>query len=891
LRAQDPGPQSFPSDVVTRTLDNGLRFVARSVPGLPVTSTMIWYRAGSADEVTGKTGIAHLLEHMMFKGTGCLRQGQIDRLTQRHGGVNNAFTWIDSTAYYFNFARDRWRVALDIEADRMGGCLLNARELGLEKAVVIEERSAEMDAPEGVLLEEVNRTAFHTHPYGQPIIGWLEDLVALEPEDLWRFYETYYVPGNAHVVMVGDFDVDEAFGQVASAFGGIAGGAPVPRRRIVEPPQRAERRVLLERECEAPHLSMAYHVPEADHPDTPALTLLDILLSTGRTSRLHSRLVDREKVATSVDTALYDTAQPYLLFASAELHPGASLQAAERLLDEEIERLASRGPSKTELEKAKKLFAADWVLDHQTAEDQAVRLGEALCWGSLESLARLPQAVAQAGSHDVQRVAEHYLRRSNRTVGHLVPARRNPGFVSLYVPPAARGARQPRRERPVPRTAWRLAGLSREVPDFQVRCERFVLQNGLVVLALPEPSVPSAYLELLVPTGSRFDPDEKLGRGQLLGRMLHEGTERRSAERLALEAERIGAKLDAGGAYRSTRISVEVLREDLDRGLDLLSDVALRSCFPAEALEDRRREQLTYIARIADDPQREACRAFNELVYRAHPAGRPALGRPKSVAALVREDLLAEWRQAFVPTGSVLAVAGDFGGLEPLRGRLERYLGRWEARRAPERPEVPAPRLQRSMRRKALHRDREQVHLYVGHLGIRRTDADFEAALVLDHVLGQGAGLTDRLSQRLRDREGLAYTVWASLAHGAEIDPGTFVAYAATAPGNVPRALSGIREELERIREEPVPARELGQVKSFMLGQYPFGFQTNRDLAGYALACEQYGLGLDYHRRFLEAVARVGPEEVQRVARARLHPEALTVAAAGPVREKDLELA
>jgi zinc protease len=876
---------------VCRRLENGLLFVARRVPQLPVVSTMIWYRVGSADEEPGKTGVAHFLEHMMFKGTGNLRRGQIDRITQSHGGVNNAFTGLDATAYYFNFGSGRWPLALDIEAERMRNCLLDGREFELEKAVILEERSLEMDVPEGVLSEEIHRTAFSTHPYGHPVLGWLEDVEALEPEDLWSFYEANYAPNNAHLVLVGDFDLEEAFEQVRSRFAPIPPVPRAPRRGVREPPQRGERRVLLEREGEAPHLSMAFHVPEASHPDTPALALLDVLLSSGRTSLLHARLVDHEKIATSVDSSGSETRQPYLFFIHAELHPGASPEHAERLVTEELERLADRGPTREELRRAKKLFEADWVFDHQTAEDQAIHLGEALCWGGIEALAELPQAVARLERREVQRVVERYFQRPNRTVGHLIPARRNPAAVSLSTG-AVPEARRPRasRRRPVARSGWKRRAVARGVPRLRLEGRRFRLHNGLRVVVLEDPSSPSFMAELLVPAGSRYEPEAKAGLGALLGRMLVEGTETRSALQIALGAEESGAKIETSAGYRFARAGIEALSADLEPALGLLADVVQRPVFPADALEDRRKEQLSFLAQMQDDPRRVGQRWFSRLVYGAHPAHRTPLGTSDSVRRLSRGDLVEEYRRAFVPAAAVLTLAGDVGGPRRARELAERYFGAWPPAPAAPRPDPRPPRRQSVRRVKLVRKAKEQVHLFLGHLGIRRLDPDFEAAVVLDHVLGTGSGFTDRLSQRLRDRQGLAYTVQASLSGSAGVDPGVFLAYVGTAPENVGAALRGIREEVRRLQREPVSRRELAAVQRYILGQYPFGFQTNRDLVGYAQMCEQFGWGFDYHRRFLERIEAVGPQDVLRVARRCLDAEVFTVVAVGPLRGEQLDL-
>ncbi len=878
----------FPSDLVHRTLENGLSFIARSVPGLPITSTMIWYRVGSGDEKAGCSGISHFLEHMMFKGTPSLPRGMIDRITQRYGGVNNAFTWLDYTAYYFNFSSDRWKVALGIEGDRIRNSLLERREFELEKRVVLEERSIEMDSPEGLLMEEVNRLAFSVHPYGQPVVGWMEDLERLTPEEMWAFYRGHYVPNNALIVMVGDFDVDRAYVEVERQFGDLEPVSLVGRG-IAEPPQRAERRVVLERDCQLPRLTMAFHVPEAAHQEAPALLLLDILLTSGRTSRLHKRLVDKEKLVSWVETSYFETMDPYLFSVATELHRGSNLERVEQVILQELDRLAEKGPTLGELERCKKLFEADWILEHQTAEAQATEIGEAWSCGGISRLERLPSLIAGISPGEIQGVVRRYFRPLNRTVGHLVPVSQNPGVIfwgrgKRGLSGSSGAAVSGPVLQPVPsRRKWRPQGLSRTIQRFEVSCESFALRNGLKVLCLPRHLVPGVYAELMVPTGSRYEGEKESGLSFLLGKMLLEGTERRTAVQLASEAESMGADLISFGGYMMSRIAVETLSRDLGQGLDLMADIARNSIFPEEKLQDRLREQLSLISSIEEEPRQIGRRLFNELVFPRHPARRPLVGYRRTVSGLTRRQLMREYEASFHPGEAVLALAGDFE-ISCVRELVERVFGDWKAQESSGKRQPPrSPRLQRAVRSKFLHREKEQLHLYVGHLGIRRTNPDYPAVVVMDNILGVGAGFTDRLSQRLRDREGLAYTVHASLSRSAGIDPGVFLAYIGTSPEKGAQALKGIRQEVERIQREPVFKSEIRRVLSYLRNQSPFMFQTNRALAAYALTCQQYGWGFDEHGRFLESLAKVGTDDVQRVAQKYLHPDHFTMVGVGPV--------
>ena len=327
--------------VLAATLDNGLRVLLLEDHRSPVAAFQVWYRVGSRNEARGRTGLAHFLEHMMFKGTPTYGPRQFSRLVEQNGGRDNAFTSQDVTSYYVDIAADRLPLVIDLEADRMQHLLLDPGDVASERQVVLEERRTRTDDdPSGFLSEEVSALAFKAHPYGQPVIGWAEDVERITPEAMRAFYRTYYVPNNAIVVAAGDFRAAEVLERITRRFGSIPRGPDPPPVLAVEPPQAGERRVVVQRQAELPIVYLAYHVPSGTADDAPALEVLSTVLSGGRASRLYRGLVSEGQMALEAGgdyTAFM--LDPYLFWFWATPLPGQTPETVEAALLAQMERL------------------------------------------------------------------------------------------------------------------------------------------------------------------------------------------------------------------------------------------------------------------------------------------------------------------------------------------------------------------------------------------------------------------------------------------------------------------------------------------------------------------------------------------------------------------------
>ncbi|HLF83520.1 MAG TPA: pitrilysin family protein [Blastocatellia bacterium] len=411
-------------------LRNGLTVLTKEMHDKAVVATVIWYRVGSRNEELGQTGKSHFLEHMLFKGTDHYRKGEIDLITHLNGGANNAFTWLDFTAYYFTFASDRWEAALEIEASRMRNTTFVEEEFASEKQVVEEELRIGLDGPWEALENEVWATAFRQHPYHWPTVGWLEDLEAASGADMKAYYDKWYHPRHATLVVAGDFDTVEVLQKIEELFGPIPPGPVIAPLSILEPPQRGEKRLVVKKQTPVERLLIGYHAPEVAHPDSYALKVAEAILSTGKSSRLYQRLVERDRSVTKADASYHDHIDPSLFYFQAELKPGFKLADVERATFEEIDRLKRGDISPAEIDKAKRQIEASLVLSSEEPLQQATLLGqyETIAFGEhvpedsrgYHYLDTLLKRVAAVTTAEIATASQKYFTEDNRTVGYLI---------------------------------------------------------------------------------------------------------------------------------------------------------------------------------------------------------------------------------------------------------------------------------------------------------------------------------------------------------------------------------------------------------------------------------------------------------------------------------------
>ena len=421
--------------VTEHRLANGMLVLTREVHAAPVATCCVWYRVGSRNEIPGATGISHWVEHMLFKGTPQIPKGEMDRLVARNGGTFNGFTSQDYTAYFETLPADRIELGLQIESDRMVNSLFDEQEVESERTVIISEREGHENDPEWWLSEAMNAAAFQLHPYRHEVIGWKSDLRAITREDLYNHYQTYYMPNNAILVLVGDFDTGAIMKKVEHYFGGLPVGPQIPAFRAEEPEQQGERRLVVRRPGPAEYVQIGYHTPDCRHRDFAALVLLDAVLSgakgmgfgggaqTHRSARIYRGLVETQlaSYAGSSFRAMHD---PYLFELDANVQHGHTAAEIEAALIGEVEQIQQHGVDEAEMTKVIKQARAQMAYSSEGVTQQALRLG---MWEVLDRYSRLDTLLGELAAvtaTDVQRVAREYLVEAHRTVGHFIPVER-----------------------------------------------------------------------------------------------------------------------------------------------------------------------------------------------------------------------------------------------------------------------------------------------------------------------------------------------------------------------------------------------------------------------------------------------------------------------------------
>jgi zinc protease len=422
--------------VVEHRLKNGMLVLILKEPRAPLVSHQVWYRVGSKNEKLGKTGLSHLTEHLMFKGTEKLKPKEFSRLVRKAGGRDNAFTSRDYTAYFQNGPKTELKRWMEMEADRMRGLKVDDKAFETEKKVVLEERRLRTeDDPVSFLVEDTMASAYKAHPYQWPIIGWYHDVETLTRKDFLKYYKTFYQPNNATLIVVGDVDPQQVLAWAEEIYGDIPLGPKPPAVRAKEPRQYGERRVVVQREAQLPYLLMAYHVPNWENPDSYALELLACLLSLGRSSRLYHKLVYKRRLALDVGVDYnLDTASPSIFLFYGQPLPRKTVAQLEHALDVEIKKLQTDLVEPKELEKAKNQVTASFYMSMDSLFYRGMVLGKLATVANWTLIKEFIPKIQAVTAEDIRRVARQYLVPDNRTIGVLLPVRADRPKVTRYRP-------------------------------------------------------------------------------------------------------------------------------------------------------------------------------------------------------------------------------------------------------------------------------------------------------------------------------------------------------------------------------------------------------------------------------------------------------------------------
>ena len=827
------------------TLDNGLTVILDPRPGAPVVALQAWVKVGSADETEAEAGLAHVHEHMLFKGTAKRGVGQIAREVEGAGGEINAWTSFDQTVYHVVMSSRELDRGLDVMADALQRSAFEPHELERELEVILEEIKRSNDAPSRVASRLLFETAYVTHPYRKPVIGTVDSVRSFTREDVLRFYEKWYTADNMVLVIGGDFEADAVLPKVEAAFAGLRRGAGL-RVRSPEPDPVAMRCAVSRGQFNETQMLLAFPGPAVDDPDVPLLDLLTLVLGQGESSRLVLQVKRELGLVNEVSAYSFKMRDPGMIVVSAQL----AARDVEAAYEECLRRLLSlriHPVTEDELDKAKTLIESNTVYEKETVQGLAGKLGwYEVVAGGIAWEDRYYEGVRRATADDLIRVARRWLHVDRLSTVVL---------LEKEAPDAAT-------EAGLREAAQRI---DREVDGLRVAeptrggIIRHKVDNGPLLVIDRDASVPLVAVRAVFGGGLRFETTEDNGVGMLLSQCMTRGTSKRSAADIAREVDRTASGL--GGFMRMNSVGMrgEFLARGFSRGLGLFAECLLDASYPEEEVARERALQLEEIKAQEDHLSSAVFRAFTKALYGAHPYGLPVLGTAESVGRLDRALLLAHHHRYLHPGRMTLSVVGDVDPDVVIEEVTALFGGRHEPPVAD--PAVVAQHVGQRPVEVVQHRDRQQAHMAIGFLGTTVASAERYALDVLCTILsGQGG----RLFLELRDRRSLAYSVSAYSVEG--LDPGYFVTYIGTSPDKLAEAEASMMAELQRAVEQPPSEEELDRARSYIAGTHDISLQRRSARAGFLAFNEAYGLGYEGYGDHGARVRAVTAEDVRAVA-------------------------
>ncbi len=886
-------PQVPELKVERYTLPNGLTVLLHQDHKTPVAAVDVYYKVGSKDEKPGKTGFAHLFEHMMFRGSQH-HDAEYTLPLERLGAETNATTDEDRTEYYERVPSNALERALWLEADRMGFLLpaMTREKLDAERDVVKNERRERVDnVPYGRADEAIREALYPAdHPYHHSVIGSMADLSAAAPGDVAAFFRAYYAPDNAILCVAGDFEPDRVRGWIERYFG------PLPRGPRPEPPTPARpaltapKHIRLTDAVSLPRAQLVWRTVPAGHPDEPALDILAAILGgLDKENRLFRTLMYDRPLAASVSASHPTRRLSGEFQVEVFAHPDRKLEELVKLADAEIERLKREGPTEAEVRKAQNQRESELIMGLQSVirKAEVLNLYQAVYGDPLAYRTELDRVFAVT-PEDVRRVARQYLG-PNRVELDIVPGEPAPATAQAAAP-ANRPAQEVVAGQPgtLPPPVEIKDNFDRSImpplgptPRYQPpRFERRQLSDGLELRIVERHELPIVTVNLVIKSGETLTPKGKEGLASLAANLLEEGTASRTTMELAGDLAEIGSTLEAAGGLESTTIALTTLSRHLDRGLDLFADVVRHPSYPEKELERLKLERLARLKARADDPEETAAAVFPRLIYGPeHPYGRPDLGTPGSVKSIAREDVVGFHRRILVPGNGALVIVGDVRP-DAIAAALEARLSAWAAGPVPAAPPlepVPAPPQGRpvSLIDKA---GAPQSVLTIGRIGAPRRSPDFHALIVMNAILG--GQYASRINLNLRQEKG--YTYGAESGFAFYRGPGPFVAGGPVESGVTREALEELFKELAGIAgARPVTEDELAFAKERLILGFPGRFETTFGVAGQVAVLVTDELPDDEFERYQPRVEAVTRGDVDRVARQYITPDRMVVLIVG----------
>jgi len=879
---------------------NGLQVLLAERHHSPIVTVMVVYHVGSRNEAVGYTGSTHFLEHMMFKGTtkhDPLKGTGIDDILKPIGGINNATTFYDRTNYYETVPAQYMAVGLELEADRMRNALLRQKDRNDEMSVVRNELERNEDDPARIMDVNMFAHAFMAHPYHHPVIGWRSDVENVPTERLRQFYNDFYYPNNATLVVIGDFKTAEALKEIDRYF------APLPKapRKFppvytTEQPQIGERRFTVQKGEDLPKVVLGFHIPEATHKDTYPLEVAASLLGAEnkQSSRLYKALVDTG-LASDCYAYNYSLRDPGLFTLLATATPGTANEKLESTLLEQAQKLSTEPISDEELDKAKKSIWKRMKLDAADPMQMASQLAEAIAVADWKWWVDLEKNIKAVTKEDVARVAKQYFVRGKSTVGHYIPTKKpeakptaeiGSSVLDLIVPEPTIGQASEAPASTAPSSVTSLTKPLAARASIAAQVKKKVLPNGMTVLVLPIKGTGVVSVAAKIRSGSYFHPPDFHSVPDFVADMLDKGSSKWSKDALAQQLEVMGTDLNFNARNFWIDFNSDIVKEDLPSFLSLVSDVVRNPLFPQEELDkSRKQENASIQANMADTGQVASNALYGALykpdcVYYAPPFSEQV----KQLEKITAEQLRKYHQEHISPANTIFAVVGDVDpntAFDLVTQNFEKWTGPPADKISMEACSAditPGKKIEKNLP------DKTNVDVMMGTpapLSIR--SKDFYAASIANSALGHDT-VSSRLAE-LRTKHGLTYGVGSYFTENA-FENGAWVVQFSVNPDNLKKSVPVVDKIINDYIKSGITTKELSEEAQRLGGEYVVErMRTPRQLADAITKYEFLGLGAKFMDEYPTQLARVTKAEANAAIRKYFDPKRMVTSLAGTIKK------
>jgi zinc protease len=852
--------------VQKKILSNGMTVLVRPMHNIPKVSLQIWYNVGSKDEKSGERGVAHLIEHMIFKGTQKLSEGDLNAIAHKLSGSINAFTSWDYTGYQFDFPTQHWKETLPIMADCMRNAAFRDEPLNSEMKTVIQELKMYRDSYVRTLIDDLMGAVFVEHPYHYPVIGFKQDLWHFYGDDLRAFYHKHYWPNNATLVVVGDVDSEEVYALAEKQFGSIPANPDYKKDHYYMNRDISAKSVTLYRDVTQPIVILAFVLPGIKTRNEHILEVTSWVLGAGKSSRLQQKLVDELQLATSLETSYFDLFEHALFFVIFEPRDIKDLASIEQIIAQEIE-AAIAGISEHEITRAIRQAQMRLYSILEDSEKQAYEIGKAfLATGDENYLFHYLSDSPEKIREQVTYLLKSYFRPVVMHKGLVLPLPESEKVEWLKLQQAAdeedaRILAARARKTPLEKLSPASNVPVHEPVAFNfAKAQSCVLSNGVKVFYHDNNNTPKINLILELKAKSYYDPEDMQGIYNFMAKMLTEGTERYSAAEFADAVESRGMSLSVSPGY----ISLSLMRDDLEVGLDLLQEVLCRAVFDKKKIEKVRAQILVDIKNYWDDPSTFAGQLIREKIYKGHPYSKNEIGTKESVKKINQKDIIDFYKKYISPNGAKLSIVGDLGGND-LKKVLEQKLGSWQG---PVVEPIEFPLLAAATHEVIDYPiNRDQVVLCYAGLSIDRKNPSFDKCLLFDQIFGAGVlgSMHSRLYE-LRERSGLFYNINGSLLAKTGEQPGLAIVKTIVSLDNLKEAQEEIEKTIATVADSIRP-QEVAEARLAVVNSLANNFESNHAIAGVFLFLDKYGFPADFYDHRADDLAKVKLADMQQTAK------------------------